>query len=209
MAEASTSDASLPTTVRGIVAARLDALPASERSLLLDAAVVGKTFWRGALERIAGESDGIPGLLGALEGRDLVVRETRSIIEGEQQYSFKHVLIREVAYELLPRARRQERHAAVARFFEDSTAELGEITTALARHWRDAGEPSRAVEYFIRAGESGRARLGEGPGGDPLPRGARPRARGRRRAPRRRCGAGSRSHELPPLHIPDARQLMR
>jgi hypothetical protein len=42
--------------VRGIVAARLDALPASERSLLLDAAVVGKTFWRGAVERIAGES---------------------------------------------------------------------------------------------------------------------------------------------------------
>jgi class 3 adenylate cyclase len=154
MAEASTSGASLPTTVRGIVAARLDALPAAERSLLLDAAVVGKTFWRGALERIAGERDGIPERLGALEGRDLVVRETRSIIEGEQQYSFKHVLIREVAYELLPRARRQERHAAVARFFEDSTAEMGEITTALARHWRDAGEPSRAVEYFVRAGES-------------------------------------------------------
>src|SRR3954471_24829448 len=153
MAESSTSRDSLPTTVRGIVAARLDALPAAERSLLLDAAVIGKTFWRGALERIAGESDGIPDLLGALERRDLVVRDTRSIIEGEQQYNFKHVLIREVAYELLPRARRQERHAAVAHFFEDSTAELGEITTALARHWRDAGEPSRAVDYFIRAGE--------------------------------------------------------
>ena len=198
MAEASTSDASLPTTVRGIVAARLDALPASERSLLLDAAVVGKTFWRGALERIAGESDGIPGLLGALEGRDLVVRETRSIIEGEQQYSFKHVLIREVAYELLPRARRQERHAAVARFFEDSTAELGEITTALARHWRDAGEPSRAVEYFVRAGESAelgwakdqaailyREALDLVPEDDD-------------RAARRRYGAGSRSRALPP-----------
>ena len=153
MAESSNTGDSLPTTVRGIVAARLDALPAAERSLLLDAAVVGKTFWRGVLEQIAGETDGIPGLLGALEGRDLVVRDTRSIIEGEQQYNFKHVLIREVAYELLPRARRQERHATVARFFEDSTAELGEITTALARHWRDAGEPSRAVDYFIRAGE--------------------------------------------------------
>ena len=73
MAEASTSGDALPTTVRGIVAARLDALPGSERALLLDAAVVGKTFWRGALERIAGQADGIPDLLGALEGRDLVV----------------------------------------------------------------------------------------------------------------------------------------
>jgi class 3 adenylate cyclase len=209
MAEASTSDASLPTTVRGIVAARLDALPASERSLLLDAAVVGKTFWRGAIERILGESDGLPELLGALEGRDLVVRETRSIIEGEQQYSFKHVLIREVAYELLPRARRQERHAAVARFFEDSTAELGEITTALARHWRDAGEPVKAVDYFVRAGES--AELGwakdqaailyrealdlvpEDDDGERL-------AMLRRRVALARAAA---------LHIPDARQLMR
>ena len=209
MAEASTSDASLPTTVRGIVAARLDALPASERSLLLDAAVVGKTFWRGAIERIVGERDGLPDLLGALEGRDLVVRETRSIIEGEQQYSFKHVLIREVAYELLPRARRQERHAAVARFFEDSTAELGEITTALARHWRDAGEPVKAVDYFVRAGEQ--AELGwakdqaailyrealdlvpEDDGGERL-------AMLRRRVALARAAA---------LHIPDARQLMR
>ena len=51
-------DATLPTTIRGIVAARLDALPAAERSLLLDAAVVGKMFWRGALERIADDADG-------------------------------------------------------------------------------------------------------------------------------------------------------
>ena len=209
MAESSTTGDSLPTTVRGIVSARLDALPSAERSLLLDAAVVGKTFWRGVLEQIAGETDGIPGLLGALERRDLVVRDTRSIIEGEQQYNFKHVLIREVAYELLPRARRQERHATVARFFEDSTAELGEITTALARHWRDAGEPSRAVDYFIRAGEQ--AELGwakdqaailyrealdlmpEDDGGERL-------AMLRRRLALARAAA---------LHIPDARQLMR
>jgi class 3 adenylate cyclase len=208
LAESSGSGDSLPTTVRGIVAARLDALPVSERSLLLDAAVVGKTFWRGALERIAGASDGIPALLGALEGRDLVVRETRSIIEGEQQYSFKHVLIREVAYELLSRARRQERHAAVARFFEESTAELGEITTALARHWRDAGEPSRAVDYFIRAGEQAELGWAKDQAAilyrealDLVPDDGDERlAMLRRRLALARAAA---------LHIPDARQLMR
>jgi len=208
MAESSTSGDSLPTTVRGIVAARLDALPASERALLLDAAVVGKTFWRGALERIAGGSDGIPGLLGALERRDLVVRDTRSIIEGEHQYSFKHVLIREVAYELLSRARRQERHAAVAHFFEESTAELGEITTALARHWRDAGEPSRAVDYFIRAGEQAELGWAKDQAAilyrealDLVPEDGDERlAMLRRRVALARAAA---------LHIPDARQLMR
>jgi class 3 adenylate cyclase len=208
LAESSGSGGSLPTTVRGIVAARLDALPASERALLLDAAVVGKTFWRGALERIGGEADGIPGLLGALERRDLVVRDTRSIIEGEQQYNFKHVLIREVAYELLPRARRQERHAAVARFFEDSTAELGEITTALARHWRDAGEPSRAVDYFIRAGDQAELGWAKDQAAilyrealDLVPDDGDERlAMLRRRLALARAAA---------LHIPDARQLMR
>jgi predicted ATPase len=149
---ASTQSGSLPTTIRGIVSARLDALPAEERSLLLDAAVVGRTFWRGALERIeAGER--LSERLGALEGRDLIVRDTASIMEGEQQYAFKHVLIREVAYELLPRAGRQERHARVAEFFEASTAEVGEAVAALARHWRDAGHPERAIPYFVQAGE--------------------------------------------------------
>jgi class 3 adenylate cyclase len=153
MAESSGGAASLPTTIRGLLAARLDALPAAERSLLLDAAVVGKTFWRGALDRIASVKDGRSEVLGALERRDLIVRDTRSIIEGEQQFTFKHVLIRDVAYELLPRADRRARHARVAEFFEEATAEVGEAAAALARHWRDAGESERALGYFIRAAE--------------------------------------------------------
>ncbi|MBA3717843.1 MAG: AAA family ATPase [Actinobacteria bacterium] len=149
---AETHEESLPTTIRGIVAARLDALPAAERTLLLDAAVIGKMFWRGAVERMTGERTDA-NLLGALERRDLIVRDTSSIIEGEQQFSFKHVLIREVAYELIPRAQRKALHARVAEFFEDSTSELGESAAALARHWRAAGEPERAFGYFVRAAE--------------------------------------------------------
>jgi class 3 adenylate cyclase len=140
------SDA-LPTTIQGILAARLDALPHDERSLLLEAAVAGKVFWRGALT----DNERLSGLLGALEGRDLIRRETVSAIEGEQQFTFTHVLIRDVAYDLLPRARRRERHAEVARFFEAATSETGESGAALARHWRDAGDSQRAFEYFLSA----------------------------------------------------------
>jgi predicted ATPase len=61
-------DSALPTTIRGIVAARLDGLPAAERALLLDAAVGGKVFWRGALERMSDDPARLPALLGALEG---------------------------------------------------------------------------------------------------------------------------------------------
>jgi len=99
-----------------------------------------------------GAEDGLAELLGALEHRDLIRRDTVSSFEGDRQYSFTHVLIRDAAYELLPRARRRERHAQVARFFEDSTSEMGEAIAALARHWRDAREQGRAIGYLLGAG---------------------------------------------------------
>ncbi len=143
----------LPTTVRGIVAARLDALPPAERTVLLDAAVQGKVFWQGALERMTTDGERLSELLTALERRDLVRRERVSAIEGDHQYAFKHVLIRDVAYDLLPRARRQERHEQCARFLEEATAEVGEAGAALARHWRDAGDRTRAIDYLVGAAE--------------------------------------------------------
>jgi class 3 adenylate cyclase len=146
-------DSPLPTTIRGIVAARLDALPAAERTILLDAAVGGKVFWRGALERMTDDPEGLSELLGALEGRDLIRRQSVSAIEGDQQFIFKHVLIRDVAYDLLPRPRRRERHAQVAEFLQEATSETGEAAAALARHWRDAGEAERAIEHLIAAAE--------------------------------------------------------
>src|SRR5437764_12104052 len=104
LTESPGDDAALPTTIRGIVAARLDALPAAERAVLLDAAVGGKVFWRGALERMSDDPAALPPLLGALERRDLIRRQTVSSIEGDQQFIFKHALIRDVADDLLPRA---------------------------------------------------------------------------------------------------------
>ena len=154
VSEQSTSRATgLPTTIRGILAARLDGLPAFERATLLDAAVSGRVFWRGALELTSEEPDRLPEALAALEARDLIHREAAPRIEGEHEFSFKHVLIRDVAYELLPRARRREKHAKVADFLERATSEMGEVVAQLARHWREAGEPERAVAHLILAAE--------------------------------------------------------
>ncbi len=144
---------SLPTTIRGLVAARLDALPADEREVILDASICGRIFWRGALERIARKPDLLGDALAALERRDLIRRDARSIMEGEEQWSFKHVLIRDVAYDLQPRARRRQGHRHAAEFVEQSAAEVGEAAAALARHWRDAGELERAAGFFLTAAE--------------------------------------------------------
>jgi predicted ATPase len=144
---------SLPTTIRGLVAARLDSLPTEERDVILDASIVGRIFWRGALERITRDPGCLSAALAALERRDLLRRDTVSRIEGEEQWSFKHVLIRDVAYDLQPRARRREGHRNIAEFIEQSTPEVGEAGAALARHWRGAGELDQAVKHFVAAAE--------------------------------------------------------
>jgi class 3 adenylate cyclase len=153
LAEKSTAETQeLPTSIRAIVAARLDALPPDERSLLIDAAVVGRVFWRGALSRICAR-EGLSTLLGSLEERDLIRREAVSRIRGDQQFAFKHTLIREVAYQRLPRAARRDRHAAVAAFLEETTGEMGQSAEALAYHWREAGESEKAVRHLIAAAD--------------------------------------------------------
>jgi hypothetical protein len=143
----------LPTNIRGIVEARLDALPAQERSLLLDAAIVGKVFWVDALRAISPDAQDPTTLLEKLERRDLIRREHSSLLEGQQQFGFRHVLIRDVAYDLLPRSERAHRHARVAEFFGESGGSTSEAIGALARHWRDAGDHERAVEQLTRAAE--------------------------------------------------------
>jgi class 3 adenylate cyclase len=149
----------LPTTVRGIIAARLDALPHAERSVLLDASVAGKVFWRGALESLRPGDSQVARALESLEDRDLVRREPQSRLEGDEEFVFKHMLIREVAYGTLPRSVRRERHAAVARFIEEAAGErASESATTLAHHWREAGDRDRAAGFLVTAAEqAGRA----------------------------------------------------
>jgi predicted ATPase len=143
----------LPTTIRELVSARLDGLPSEERQVLFDAAVVGKVFWRRALQQMRGDEVAVDDALDSLEARDLIRHEARSWIEDDDQFAFKHALIRDVAYATLPRARRKELHAMVARFLERSTAGAGATATALARHWRETGDNRRAFEYLLLAAE--------------------------------------------------------
>jgi predicted ATPase len=148
LAEGRAESGELPTSIRNIVAARIDSLPAPEREVLLDAAVVGKVFWPGAIGSATAET------LDALEGRDLIRRDPVSRLGASQpQFAFKHQLIREVAYATLPRARRRERHQAIAVFLEEAVVETGEVAPALAQHWRESGDVERAARYYVAAGD--------------------------------------------------------
>jgi class 3 adenylate cyclase/tetratricopeptide (TPR) repeat protein len=142
----------LPTTVKAAIAARLDALPNTARAVLLDASVIGRTFWRGVLSALRGQRD-LDEALAALEVRDFIRRVPSSRVRGDIEYLFKHILIRDVAYATLPRSLRRERHAAVAKYIESAAGQAKDLAAFLAHHWREAGEPNKAMDYLLLAAE--------------------------------------------------------
>jgi class 3 adenylate cyclase/tetratricopeptide (TPR) repeat protein len=148
----------LPSTVRAAIAARIDALPASARAALLRASVIGSSFWRGVLDAI-GELEAVDEALDGLEARGLIVRRPQSQVEGDVEFSFKHVLIRDVAYGTLPRGSRRDLHAAVARFLEAALADPAALGWLLAHHWREAGDLDAARGYLLGAAERARDAL--------------------------------------------------
>jgi tetratricopeptide (TPR) repeat protein len=107
-------DLALPDSVHGLIAARLDGLPAEEKALLQDAAVMGKVFWPGSLGRDEDPRD----VLHALERKEFVRRERRSSVAGEEEFAFRHVLVRDVAYGQVPRAERAAKHVRAAAWIE-------------------------------------------------------------------------------------------
>ncbi|HJR93798.1 MAG TPA: AAA family ATPase [Gaiellaceae bacterium] len=130
----------LPETVQGIISARLDTLPSDEKELLQDAAVVGRVFWLGALGR---ERWTLESRLHSLGRKEFVSRQRRSSVAGEDEYAFRHALVRDVAYEQIPRAERADKHRDAAEWLE-SLGRPEDHAEMLAHHYASAIEYARA-----------------------------------------------------------------
>jgi predicted ATPase len=125
-----------PDSLQALIAARLDTLPQERKTLLQDAAVIGKVFWTGALAAI-GERDeqAISGALHELVRAELVRPARQSTIAGEAEYSFWHVLVRDVAYGQIPRVSRAAKHEAAAGWIERQAPErIDDLAEVLAHH---------------------------------------------------------------------------
>ncbi|HKX48472.1 MAG TPA: adenylate/guanylate cyclase domain-containing protein [Gaiellaceae bacterium] len=160
-------DTTLPDTIQGIVAARLDLLPPAEKELLQNAAVLGKVFWSDALGAVgAVEPWMLDETLRSLERKEFIRREQRSAIAGASQHAFVHALVRDTTYGQLPRASRASRHMAAATWIESLPDDRAEDRAeTLAHHYltaielyRAAGEDvahlaARAVPALTEAGE--------------------------------------------------------
>jgi class 3 adenylate cyclase/tetratricopeptide (TPR) repeat protein len=161
LTEGADLDATLRTTVRAAIAGRIDALPLELRGALLAASVVGRVFWVGAL-RALGQPESVEEILDELETRDLLRRVATSTVAGDIEFSFKHILIRDVCYATLPRAERRSSHALVAGYIEQmSGANDRDLAWLLAHHWEHAGELGRAVDYLLIAADRAREAMAE------------------------------------------------
>ena len=134
----------LPETVQGIIAARLDSLADGEKRLLQDAAVLGKVFWAGSLATVTGsERETVEQQLRSLGRKEFVRRERHSSVEGELEYAFNHVLVRDVAYGQIPRSERADKHRRAAEWIE-SLGRADDQAELLAHHYLSALELVRA-----------------------------------------------------------------
>ena len=127
----------LPDTVQALLTARLDSLEPFERRVVQQAAVVGRTFWEDLLEPVAREEgDDLRAALAALREKDIVVAGAGGRLAGRPELAFKHVLIRDVAYGMLPKSVRARKHFEVGGFIEQRMGDrTDEVVALLAEHY--------------------------------------------------------------------------
>ncbi|CAN5315745.1 hypothetical protein BH20ACT13_BH20ACT13_02280 [soil metagenome] len=157
----------VPETVQALMAARLDTLRPELKGLLHDAAVVGRVFWSGAVAAVGErQRDEVRRGLNELVHREFVRPVRVSSIEGEDEFSFWHALVRDAAYQQIPRSPRAEKHLAAAAWVEEIAGErLADHAEILVHHHGQALELVEAaggerpdieeslVRFLLLAGE--------------------------------------------------------
>ena len=142
--------ADVPTTLAGVLQARLDGLPLLEKRALQLASVVGLHFWDQALNHIDSQ---LTAQLAPLCERQLIVALSDSG-DSAREYAFTHQLLHQVAYSTVLKGQRQSVHAIAAQWFSGvSGARVNDFLALAAEHYAQAGDQNNACEYFTRAAE--------------------------------------------------------
>jgi AAA ATPase domain/Adenylate and Guanylate cyclase catalytic domain len=127
----------VPPTIQALLAARLDQLDPAERPVLERGSVEGRTFHRGAVAALADGDGSADQRLIALVRKELV-RPDRPQLPGDDAYRFRHLLIRDAAYDALPKATRADLHERFARWIEQHGTGLVELDEILGYHFEQA-----------------------------------------------------------------------
>jgi class 3 adenylate cyclase/tetratricopeptide (TPR) repeat protein len=157
----------VPETLTGVLQARLDSLSREEKAVLQRAAVIGRTFWDAAVAFLGSGSpdagalqpaaDDVPAAeLANLCARELIFAREPAAFAGTHEFTFKHALLRDVAYESVLRRDRRRYHARAARWLTElaeRAERTDEYTATIAEHFDLAGESDTAVAWYARAGQ--------------------------------------------------------
>jgi class 3 adenylate cyclase/tetratricopeptide (TPR) repeat protein len=142
-------DLPLPASVQAVISSRLDRLDVAEKTVAHHASVVGAVFWAGAVAHLGIQEPGPPPdprpELATLERRDFIARRAVSSITREDEYAFKHILMREVAYGQIPKGRRAELHVRFSDWVKILPASADELVEIVAWHLEQACRLSREV----------------------------------------------------------------
>ena len=133
MAGGTEGEVVVPPTLQALLAARLDQLETAERSVLERGAIEGEIFHRGAVQALAPEETQVTPRLASLVRKELI-KPDRPQLVGEDGFRFRHLLIREAAYDALPKAVRAELHERLAFWLQEHGAELLELDEILGYH---------------------------------------------------------------------------
>ena len=137
MASEAEGDVAVPPTLQALLGARLDQLEPGERSVLERGAVEGEIFHRGAVQALTPEEPQVTPRLAALVRRELI-RPDAPLLPGEDGFRFRHLLVRDAAYDALPKATRAELHERFAAWLEPHGPDLVELDEILGYHLEQA-----------------------------------------------------------------------
>jgi len=141
--------ARVPTTLIGVLQARLDALSRAEREALQEASIVGHVFWDEALAAI--DPKAVP-LMPGLRDKALVIRRDESAFEGTVEEAFKHHLLQQVTYDTVLKSVRRRGHARAAAWLAARVGDRADEYLAItAEHFERAGDLASAADYYERA----------------------------------------------------------
>ncbi len=136
-ADEADGDVIVPPTLQALLAARLDQLETAERGVLERAAIEGEIFHRGAVQALAPQETQVTPRLAALVRKELITPE-RPVLVGEDGFRFRHLLIRDAAYDALPKATRADLHERLASWLETHATGLVELEELLGYHLEQA-----------------------------------------------------------------------
>ena len=145
MAQEAEGEVVVPPSLRALLAARLDQLETPERSVLERGAIEGEIFHRGAVQALAPDEPQVTPRLAALVRKELI-RPNKTQLAGDDGFRFRHLLIRDAAYEALPKAMRADLHQRFASWLEEHGTELVELDEILGYHLE------QAYQYRIELG---------------------------------------------------------